>query len=556
MDFRPHAEKLRAILGLEEGPVVKSWGGRIPIALVFPNSYSVGMANLGFQLLYHLMNREEDIVCERVFWEETEGFSPLSLETQQPLRRFEIVAFSIPFENDFLRVPLILKASGIPQDARRRQPPQPMVWVGGVTSSLNPEPLAFFVDLFAIGEAEPLLPEMLETYRRCRAARATKEECLKEMAKVPGVYVPSLYRAKYDERGVLSSFRPSQGAPAKVRRRVAQDLDLVVPVTRVLGPSTEFGSMVLIEIGRGCSRRCRFCAAGHLFFPTRQRSLQSLRPIILEALTRRDTIGLVSSSVADHPDLEQICREILSRGGKLSVSSLRLDKLEGYLLGALVESGHRTLSLAPEAGSQRLRELMGKGIEESQILEAVERIVGAGIPRLRLYFMVGLPTETLEDVEEIIRLVKRLLHRARVVGRGGVLERVTLSVNPFVPKPWTPFQWHQFMDVADLKRRLQLLQRELKRERQVHIVYEPPKWARLQALLSRGDRRISRVLRAVAEGLGWDEALRETNLNPDFYLHRPRPPQELLPWDFIDQGYEKEALWRFYQKALERGPSP
>lgn len=533
--------------------MVKPWGGRIPIALVFPNSYPIGMANLGFQLVYFLLNQEEDVVCERVFWDPREGFSPLSLETQQPLGRFQIVAFSIPFENDYPRVPEMLKASGIPLDARRRQPPHPMVWVGGVTSSLNPEPIAPFVDLFAIGEAEPLLPDLLRVYRSCRAGRSTKEECLEEMARIQGVYVPSLYQVRYDQRGLIRSFRPMRGAPEIVRRRVAEDLERVVPVSRVLGPSTEFESMVLVEIGRGCPRRCRFCAAGHLFHPTRHRSLESLRPAIREGLGLRGRIGLVSSSVADHPELKQICLEILSMGGKLSVSSLRLDRLEEYLLEALAKSGHRSLSLAPEAGSQRLRDVIGKGIAEPQILDAGERIVRAGIPCIRLYFMVGLPTETREDVEDIARLARKLLHRARVVARGRGLERVTLSVNPFVPKPWTPFQWHQFLDVGELRSRIQLLHRELRGERQVKVVHEPPKWARIQALLARADRRIARVLSWVAQGLGWDEALREVNLNPDFYLYRPRARHERFPWDFIDQGFSKEVLWRAYEKALGQG---
>lgn len=544
---------MRRLLALEENPVVKQWGGKIAIGLVFPNTYSVGMANLGFQLVYSMLNREEDVVCERVFWDPSEGLPPLSLETQQPLGHFEILAFSIPFENDYPHLPQMLRRAGIPLDSQRRQPPHPMVWVGGITASLNPEPIAPFVDLFAIGEAEALLPELLDKYRSCKELRVSKKECLETMSNIPGVYVPAFYRVTYDKRGLIKAFRPVGAAPQKVQRRVASDLELEVPRSFVLGPSSEFESMVLVEIGRGCPRRCLFCAAGHLFHPVRQRTLDSLRRTIGEALKLRNKVGLVSSSVCDHPELKGICEEVLARGGKISVSSLRLDRLENYLLEGLVKSGHKTLSLAPEAGSQRLRDVIGKGIQEDQILDAVQRIVSAGIGRLRLYFMVGLPTETRQDVEQIVELVKKLLHLGRKLTHGKGLERMTLSVNPFVPKPWTPFQWHPFEDVSELKYRIQLIQRQLKAEKRVQVLYEPPKWARVQSLLARGDRRIAMVLRLVAGGDSWEKALKEVNLNPDFYLCRHRHLKELLPWDFIDQGYSKELLWRVYQKALARG---
>jgi len=553
LDPRVWIEKQRRLLACEENPVVKPWGGKIPMGLVFPNTYSVGMANLGFQLVYSMLNREQDVVCERIFWDPSEGFQPFSLETQQPLGRFEILAFSIPFENDYPRVPQLLRMAGIPLDSQKRLPPHPMVWVGGVTASLNPEPIAPFVDLFAIGEAEALLPELLQKYRFCKQQRASKKQCLEEMSSIPGIYVPSLYRVTYDKRGLIKSFRPVGAAPEKVKRRVASNLELEVPRSFVLGPSSEFESMVLVEIGRGCPRRCFFCAAGHLFHPVRHRSLESLRSTIKEALKLREKIGLVSSSVCDHPELEGICKEVFSQGGKISVSSLRLDRLEDQLLESLVQSGHKTISLAPEAGSQRLRDVIGKGIREDQILEAANKILSAGIARLRLYFMVGLPTETRQDVEQIVELVKKLLHLGRKLTRGKGLERITLSVNPFVPKPWTPFQWHAFEDTSELKFRIQLIQKRLRPERRVQVLHEPPKWARIQSLLARGDRRIAMVLSLVAGGETWEKALKEVNLNPDFYLHRPRAPEELFPWDFIDQDYSKELLWGIYQKALARG---
>lgn len=545
--------RLRDLLGREAGPIIKPWGGKIPIALVFPNSYSIGMANLGFQFVYSMFNEEEDVLCERFFWEGQEGTVPLSVESQRPLRDFEIVAFSISFENDYPNLPRILRASGIPLDAKRRMPPHPLVWVGGVAASLNPEPIARFVDLFAIGEAEELIPDLLRVYRELKARRATKEEFLEEASKIEGIYVPSLYEVKYDPKGFLASFRPSRGAPSRVKRRIARDLDSKVPATQVLAPHTEFASMFLVEIGRGCPRRCLFCVSGHVLNPTRYRSLESLMPAIEKGLKVIGKIGLVSSSVGDHPQIEEICQEIISRGGTVSVSSLRLDRLSPPLLDALVRSGHKTLTLAPEAGSQRLRDALGKGIREDEVLDAIELIVRAGIPFVRMYFMVGLPTETREDVEQIGELAKKSLHRARVATKGEGLKRLTLSVNPFVPKPWTPFQWHPFAELGELRVRIKQLRRALKGYKEIVVVYEPPKWSALQALMARGDRRLAQVLVLMAEGIGWREAFMRVNLNPEFYLYRERGEKEIFPWDFIEHGLSKEVLYRAYVNSLKRG---
>jgi len=539
----------------EIGAVVKTWGGRIPVALVYPNRYATGIANLGFQFVYELLNQQEDVVCERAFlpedWlrgEKARG-SILTLESQTPLRRFEIVAFSVPFENDFPHVPAVLSLSGIPPYASRRSPPHPLVWVGGVTTSLNPEPLAPFVDLFAVGDAEVLLPDILDIYRRCRRTRRSKGETLAELSQVEGVYIPSLYRVTYDRQGRIRSFRPKENAPERVRRRLARNLSEGVPASRILSRESAFDSMFLVEIGRGCPRRCRFCAAGHVLRPTRHRRFEDLAPVIRDGLSKRERIGLVSSSVCDHPHLHRLCRFILEAGGKVSVSSLRLDALDDELLEVLAQSGHRSLAIAPEAGSQRLRDILGKGITEEQILEAVGRIARAGIPRLRMYFMVGLPWERWQDVEAIEELVRRILHRCRQELKGKEFERVTLSINPFVPKPFTPFQWHPFEEVSELKSRIRHLQRVFRRDRRILLLHEPPKWARIQALLSRGDRRVGRVVGLVAQGTPWDKALREVNLNVEFYTRRHRTLEEILPWDFIDHGFSKEDLWTDYEQA-------
>jgi radical SAM superfamily enzyme YgiQ (UPF0313 family) len=288
--------------------------------------------------------------------------------------------------------------------------------------------------------------------------------------------------------------------------------------------------------------------------PTRHRRLEDLLPVLEEGLKRRKRVGLISSSVCDHPQLHEIIKEILARNGQFSLASIRLDALDDRLLKALQNSGQKTLSLAPEAGSQRLRNLIRKDISEDQILRSGERAASAGIPRLRYYFMVGLPTETRADVDAIVTLAKRTAHRAVKTTAGKGFERLTLSITPFVPKPFTPFQWHPFMEVRELKARIHQIRRSLRRESHIHVIHELPKWARIQALIARGDRRLGRVLMLVAQGRSWDHALTEVNLNPDFYLYRRREPEELLPWDFIDHGWEKARLWKSYQEALSGSP--
>jgi radical SAM superfamily enzyme YgiQ (UPF0313 family) len=370
---------------------------------------------------------------------------------------------------------------------------------------------------------------------------------------VSGAYVPSLFRVENDSEGQLISFEPLSDVPAKIPARAAA-IDTETPiVSTVVTPHTEFPNTVLVEIGRGCGRGCRFCAAGFVYRPVRHQQGDKVVQAALDRAPSGKKIGLLSSAVSDHPDIDAICLQLRQAGTRLSVSSLRADSVTPAMLEALRESGLRTVAIAPEAGSERLRQVINKNLSEEQILNAVTAVVGSGIPNLRLYFMIGLPTETEEDIEAIIQLVKRVKHEQLVIGRGQKrLGTVTLSLSTFVPKPFTPFQWVPFSDLAILKRRIKKIRRDLGAVANVRVHADVPRWAYIQALLARGDRRLAPLLTTVAQEKGnWSKSFKMVNVNPEFYVSRQRRQEELFPWDFIDHGVNKEYLWHEYQQALE-----
>jgi radical SAM superfamily enzyme YgiQ (UPF0313 family) len=553
-------DKYRRILAEEKGATPKNWGGKLPICLVYPNRYRTAMSNLGFQAVYALLNAHPAVVCERAFLPDPDDLREyeksrtrlLSLESQRPLADFAVIAFSVSFESDYLHVPLIFRLAGVPPFAAARDGSRPLVMAGGAALFLNPEPVAEFLDIVCVGEAEALLPGLLDLLREGGGER---QELLARAARLPGIYVPAFYEVSYDgERVAAISNRPE--APPRVRREWARELDRRVTASEVLTSETEFSDMYLIELSRGCPRGCRFCAAGFIYLPYRQRSLDAVKAEVARGLGERHKVGLVGAAVSDYGGLGELCRFILDRGGKVSVSSLRVDALDAELIGVLKESGHKTVALAPEGGSQRLRDLIKKGLDEGQILDACDRLIAGGILNLKLYFIIGLPTETMTDLEELVSLVMRIRERVVAAAKGeGRLGEVVLSVNPFVPKPFTPFQWCGMEEVKSLEGKIRFLQQAFGRLANVRLQTESPRDAYLQALLSRGDRRLAGLLHRSAELGNWRKAARECGLDTDRLVYRNIPLDEPLPWDVIDSG-AGELLAREYLKAGigDRGP--
>ena len=543
----------------EIGVIRKPHHGRIRIALCYPNAYELAMGNLGFHQAYHLFNLEDDVACERAMLD-SRG-RPLTIESGLPLREFEIIAFSISYEADLMNLAMMLHQSGVPlSPEKRRQKNSPLVLVGGVMAFLNPEPLAPFADVIAVGEGEAIIPPLLSAYRAAR--ERARPELLAALARAPGVYIPSFYDVSYNGDGTIALRRALHpDAPATIRRTIKKDLSQGPACTRVFSEAAEFGDMALVELGRGCVQACRFCAAAYIYRPPRWTGAQAVEAALEKGFELRSRAGLVAASVTDHPEFARIRSWVRAQGRTHSLASLRLDQITSEILADIKDCGLRTITLAPETGAERLRRVIGKPFTDRMIARAMEMIGESGLGRVKLYFQVGLPTETREDVEAMVPLIAMM--RAFLAKGAGTRKwpgKLQISINPFVPKPGTPFQWRPMQEKAALKEKLALLQRALKKIGGVSVSGTPVREALFQGMIARGDRRTGRVM---AEAVTGNDVLSRhfragTGLAPPaaWYLHRERARDEILPWDFIGHGVSKQYLWDDAVKAEEEQPSP
>ncbi len=532
--------------------------GSFRVAVVYPNLYFVGMSNLGFQSVYQMLNALPDVVCERAFLpddvdkEELErSGSPLvSLETGTPLRDFDALAFSVSFENDYLHVLQMLRLSGIPLRARDRGPKGPLVILGGAAVFLNPEPLASFADLMAVGEGEALVPKMMEALLGAPDARRG----LESLTAKDGFYVPSRYDVRYHEDGTVAAY---DGPGAVVRQR-GWPGKMALPQSVVLTPHTEMSMKFMVEISRGCPCMCRFCWAGYNYLPVRGFTRDEIVRRAREVRSRTNKIGLVSTAVCDHPEIDAMVDDLAGLDYEVSVASLRLDDLTPGFVFKLAETGVQGLTLAPECGSDRMRKILNKQFTNEEILDKATWIFANGIQNLKLYYMVGLPWEEHADVEAIVDLTDQIRQRMLAVARGrGRIGRIHPSVNPFVPKPGTPYQWLPMEDPKETDRKLQFLRKAFGRMPNVDAVIKSARTGVSQSILALGDRRVGAALEiAVERRMDFKRAVREAGLDPDFYLLRGRGRGEVLPWDIVDNGVSKAYYLRELDKSLAEKLSP
>jgi radical SAM superfamily enzyme YgiQ (UPF0313 family) len=554
----PQRERALQLLSQEVGYVRKPHGGKLRVALAFPNTYFVGMSNLGFQTVYTLFNAEPDIVCERFFLppkselaaQVASGAPLITLESQTPVRDFDVVAFSVSFEWDYTNVVTLLRLAGIAPRADQRTHHDPLVLIGGAVTFVNPEPLAPFADVIAAGEGEALIPPLLTAFKES----SDRDDLLRRLVAERGYYVPSFYEVHYASDGSIAAYEPREGsgAPPVVRKAALKTTDAVdPPATTIFTPETEFGSRFLVEVVRGCANLCRFCWAGYNYLPVRAFPKDRILELATRAKRYSNRAGLVSIALCDHPDIEEILTALVEMGYAISPASLRLDDLTPTLLDLLRRSGERTITIAPETGSDRLRRVINKTVTNDEILAAAEMIFAAGMENLKLYFMIGLPTETEEDLTAIrdltLQLREIMLRHARSRGQIG---RIVGSVNPLVPKPGTAFQWLPMTDDRTIERTIRRMRSLMADLDNVYFNIKSERHSFYQALLSLGDRRVATAIEAAERNGGnWRAAVAEAGVDADFFVFRDRSADAVLPWDIIDGGMKTS----FFKSELEKG---
>ena len=552
-------ERARDILAKEVGYVAKPHGSRLRIALAFPNTYWVGMSNLGFQTVYRLFNAEPDIVCERFFLppkqelaELSQAHAPLvTLESQTPVGEFDVIAFSVSFEWDYVNVLTLLRLAGVPRYAAERTNRHPLVVIGGAVTFVNPEPLAPFADVIAAGEGEALVPAL----RGALTAAASRSDLLRQLSESRGFYVPSFYEPQYAADGTLATYAitPAATAPMPVRKAALKTTEAVdPPATSIFTPDTEFGSRLLVEIVRGCANLCRFCWAGYNYLPVRAFPADRILQLAAAARAHANRAGLVSIALCDHPEIDRILARLHEMGYGISPASLRLDDLTESIVRVLRASGERTITIAPETGSDRLRRVINKTVTNDEILERAELVFANGIENLKLYYMIGLPTETDDDLVAIrdltIELRARMLKHARPRGHVG---RIIGSVNPLVPKPGTAYQWLSMERDTLVDKKIKRLRTLVADLDNVYFNIKSERHSYYQALLSLGDRRVAPAIEAAERnGQNWRAAVAEADVDGDFFIFRDRSRDAMLPWDIIDGGMKAAFFRSEFDKAL------
>lgn len=518
----------------EKGTIRKKWAGRIPVLVVFPNSYYVGMSNLATHILYKTLNGLDHVVCERLFYED--GRPPVSLESNRPLSDFEIVFFTLSFELDYINILRILDMSSLPLFSRERPGNGPLMVAGGICAISNPEPLAPFFDLMVMGDIESTIPRLMEVFTDAR--EAGRNNVMDELGRFPFVYNPAMLTPRYHESGTVERFDPP-GYTVTVERYRGRRLGASV----VTSENTEFAGMTLMEGTRGCPSRCMFCLLGNLY---------GFRSEDIDAsITDVKDVGIIGGGVSFHPRITDIVENLKERGIGVHLPSLRLDEVPLRLI-ELIKDSVKTLTFGVEAAAEPIRRLIGKPITDDEILSRIDEIVALRSFNLKLYFMVGLPRETQGDIEKIPELVKRVRHV--MVQRGaprGALGNITVHASPFVPKPATPFQWVPMEGMEELKRKISWLRRAFGKIDNTYFTNESVKFSFLQGALARGDRRVSETIVRLARGESFTRVARESAVNLNFYALRERGRDEVFPWDFIQRTVPKGTLLKRLNKAME-----
>jgi len=554
-------EKIRKkILSQEKGTIIKS-SYQLRIALGYPNRYEVGIANLGFQSIYRVLNQMEEVSCERFFlFDYSPSDKVRTLESGDPLNFFQIISFSVPFELDYLNILKILKQAKIPLLKKERDENHPFLLAGGVAVTLNPEVMAPFFDAVFIGEGEEGIKEIAQAFLKAAGGKYSRKKLFLDLAEVKGVYLPEFYEPVYDEKGLLREYKTEKGVPQKIERRKA-DLEGIETYSSIVTPLSHFKDMFTVETGRGCSWRCRFCAAGHIYKPFRFNKKEKILSEIEKYKGETKSIGLVGSMVSDLPYLEELCFELNQKGYEIGISSLRADKISSNLLDILIKSGLKTLTIAPESGTERMWKIIDKRLELEDVLKSVQIAKEKNLEKLKLYFIIGLPFEEEKDIEGIVDLIKKI-HKIFMGGSGAnvgatfiersetrfsrvVARKIILSINPFVPKAHTPFQWAPMDSEKSLKNKLKMIADGIRGLKGIKFEKKSIKEAILQGVLSQGNRKVGLGLyHHIKENLPLSQAFRKAGVDMKFLAFKEKPKDYVFPWEIVETGVEKKSLYR------------